>query len=30
VEIHRHRKSKLITHTSLYRCGACNGQLVLA
>lgn len=30
MEIHRHRKSKLITHTNLYRCGACNGKLVLA
>lgn len=27
--IHRHRKSKLITHTHLYRCGKCKGKLVL-
>lgn len=29
IETHRNRKSKLITHTSLYRCGYCNGQLSL-
>lgn len=28
-EIHRHRKSKLITHTHQYRCGKCQGSLVL-
>lgn len=27
--IHRHRKSKLITHTHLYRCGKCKGKLIL-
>ena len=27
--IHRHRKSKLITHIHLYRCGKCKNKLVL-
>lgn len=28
-KFNRHRKSKLITHTHRYRCGMCNGNLVL-
>lgn len=27
--IHRHKKSKLITHIHLYRCGKCKNKLVL-